>query len=187
MAEAFPRHGKRPQSRVAGQAGERFNAVRYSSAEYLLTFQRRLEGRGSGKSRSSQAFNIRFENFNSATSYSGPAALRLLKSVCGQPSHEDLYEGRNPDCEIMNRLARLGYNQHVFMDHSGKYDNFYQSLRHLAGLSPQLAEMKYPKRYDSFDEEPIGDARAVFKDYENTIAADQGRQKCNLYQHDRAA
>ena len=106
-------------------------------------------------------FNIRFENFNSATSYSGPAALRLLKSVCGQPSHEDLYEGRNPDCEIMNRLARLGYNQHVFMDHSGKYDNFYQSLRHLAGLSPQLAEMKYPKRYDSFDEEPIGDARPV--------------------------
>lgn len=132
-------------------------------------------------------FNIRFENFNSATSYSGPAALRLLKSVCGQPSHEDLYEGRNPDCEIMNRLARLGYNQHVFMDHSGKYDNFYQSLRHLAGLSPQLAEMKYPKRYDSFDEEPIGDAAPVFKDYENTIAADQGRQKCNLYQHDRAA
>ena len=60
------------------------------------------------------------------------------------------------------------------MDHSGKYDNFYQSLRHLAGLSPQLAEMKYPKRYDSFDEEPIGDARAVFKDYENTIAADKG-------------
>lgn len=50
----------------------------------------------------------------------------------------------------MNRLARLGYNQHVFMDHSGKYDNFYQSLRHLAGLSPQLAEMKYPKRYDLF-------------------------------------
>ena len=122
----------------------------------------------------STPFDIRFENFNSATSYSGPAALRLLKSVCGQPSHEDLYEGRNPDCEIMNRLARLGYNQHVFMDHSGKYDNFYQSLRHLAGLSPQLAEMKYPKRYDSFDEEPIGDARAVFKDYENTIAADKG-------------
>lgn len=119
-------------------------------------------------------FNIRFDNFNSATSYSGPAALRLLKSVCGQPSHEDLYEGRNPDCEIMNRLARLGYNQHVFMDHSGKYDNFYQSLRHLAGLAPQLAEMKYPKRYDSFDEEPIGDARAVFKDFEDTIAKDEG-------------
>lgn len=114
-------------------------------------------------------FNIRFENFNSATSYSGPAALRLLKSACGQPSHEDLYEGRNPDCEIMNRLAGLGYNQHVFMDHSGKYDNFYQSLRHLAGLSPQLGPMNYPKRYDSFDEEPIGDAKAVFKEWEDTL------------------
>ncbi len=115
-----------------------------------------------------QKFNIRFENFNSATSYSGPAALRLLKSACGQPSHEDLYEGRNPDCEIMSRLGHLGYNQYVFMDHSGKYDNFYQSLRHLAGLTPRLEEMKYPKRYDSFDEEPIGDARAVFKDWEKT-------------------
>lgn len=127
-----------------------------------------------------QKFNIRFENFNSATSYSGPAALRLLKSVCGQPSHEDLYEGRNPDCELMNRLARLGYNQHVFMDHSGKYDNFYQSLRHLAGLSPQLSEMKYPKRYDSFDEEPIGDARAVFKDWEATVAADGGAKSATF-------
>lgn len=126
-------------------------------------------------------FNVVFDNFNSATSYSGPAALRLLKSVCGQPSHEDLYEGRNPDCELMNRLGHLGYNQHVFMDHSGKYDNFYQSLRHLAGLSPQLGAMNYPKRYDSFDEEPIGDARAVFKEWEKILASNKDKRSATFF------
>ncbi len=127
-------------------------------------------------------FNVIFTNFNSATSYSGPAALRLLKSVCGQPSHEDLYEARNPDCELMNRLGRLGYSQHVFMDHSGTYDNFYQSLRHLAGLTPQLTQpMKYPKRYDSFDEEPIGDARAVFKDWLATVGKDDNARSASFF------
>lgn len=126
-------------------------------------------------------FNVVFDNFNSATSYSGPAALRLLKSVCGQPSHEDLYEGRNPECELMNRLGHLGYNQHVFMDHSGKYDNFYQSLRHLAGLSPQLGPMSYPKRYDSFDEEPIGDARAVFKEWEKILASNKDKRSATFF------
>lgn len=121
-------------------------------------------------------FDIAFDNFNSATSYSGPAALRLLKSACGQPSHDDLYEARNPDCEIMNRLARLGYNQYVFMDHSGQYDNFYQSLRHLAGLSPQLKPMTYPKAYDSFDEEPIGNTKAVFQDWEKSLQANKDQR-----------
>ncbi len=116
--------------------------------------------------------NITFTKFNAATSYSGPAATRILKSVCGQPSHDDLYEGRNPDCELMNRLAELGYDQYLFMDHSGAYDNFLQMLRHLAGLTPPLTQpMKYPKKYESFDEEPIGDTSAVFDDWINTVKA----------------
>ncbi|MCD8338978.1 MAG: cellulose biosynthesis protein BcsG [Burkholderiales bacterium] len=111
-------------------------------------------------------FNIIFTNFNSATSYSGPAALRLLTSLCGQPSHSELYEGRNPECEILNRLDDLGYTQRTFMDHSGTYDSFIQSLRNIAGFKPELQQpMPYPKRYESFDEEPIGDAKAVFADW----------------------
>ena len=81
----------------------------------------------------------------------------------------------------MNRLGHLGYNQHVFMDHSGKYDNFYQSLRHLAGLSPQLGAMNYPKRYDSFDEEPIGDARAVFKEWEKILASNKDKRSATFF------
>lgn len=52
-------------------------------------------------------FNLIFDRFNSATSYSGPATLRLLNMACGQPSHDDLYVSR-PECQIMNRLDKLG-------------------------------------------------------------------------------
>jgi hypothetical protein len=33
-------------------------------------------------------FDIQFKDFNSATSYSGPAAIRLLRASCGQTSHK---------------------------------------------------------------------------------------------------
>ena len=39
-------------------------------------------------------FNIRFDHFNSATSYSGPATLRLLNAACGQVSHDELYQSQ---------------------------------------------------------------------------------------------
>lgn len=42
-------------------------------------------------------FNIRFDEFNSATGYSGPALLRLLNGACGQPSHNDLYGERRTE------------------------------------------------------------------------------------------
>ena len=55
-------------------------------------------------------FNIRFDSFNAATAYSGPALLRLLNGACGQPSHSELYGERRPECEIMTRLGTLGYS-----------------------------------------------------------------------------
>ena len=36
-------------------------------------------------------FDIRFNHFNSATSYSGPSSIRLLRASCGQTSHQGLY------------------------------------------------------------------------------------------------
>ena len=84
-------------------------------------------------------FNIRFDHFNSATSYSGPAALRLLNGACGQPSHEALYDTRRPECEIMNRLDSLGFKQHLFLDHSGVYDNYLNAMRTQAGLTAPAA------------------------------------------------
>lgn len=113
-------------------------------------------------------FNIRFDSFNAATAYSGPALLRLLNGACGQPSHSELYGERRPECEIMTRLSTLGYSQRLLMDHSGEYDNFLQSMRDKAGVTATLDNAKYPTRYMGFDDEEIADSLAVLRHWQRT-------------------
>lgn len=113
-------------------------------------------------------FNIRFDSFNAATAYSGPALLRLLNGACGQPSHSELYGERRPECEIMTRLGTLGYSQRLLMDHSGEYDNFLQSMRDKAGVTATLDNAKYPTRYMGFDDEEIADNLAVLRHWQRT-------------------
>lgn len=113
-------------------------------------------------------FNIRFDSFNAATAYSGPALLRLLNGACGQPSHSELYGERRPECEIMTRLGTLGYSQRLLMDHSGEYDNFLQSMRDKAGVTATLDNAKYPTRYMGFDDEEIADSLAVLRHWQCT-------------------
>lgn len=113
-------------------------------------------------------FNIRFDSFNAATAYSGPALLRLLNGACGQPSHSELYGERRPECEIMTRLGTLGYSQRLLMDHSGEYDNFLQSMRDKAGVTATLDNAKYPTHYMGFDDEEIADSLAVLRHWQRT-------------------
>ena len=113
-------------------------------------------------------FNIRFDSFNAATAYSGPALLRLLNGACGQPSHSELYGERRPECEIMTRLGTLGYSQRLLMDHSGEYDNFLQSMRDKAGVTATRDNAKYPMRYMGFDDEEIADSLAVLRHWQRT-------------------
>ena len=113
-------------------------------------------------------FNIRFDSFNAATAYSGPALLRLLNGACGQPFHSELYGERRPECEIMTRLGTLGYSQRLLMDHSGEYDNFLQSMRDKAGVTATLDNAKYPTRYMGFDDEEIADSLAVLRHWQRT-------------------
>lgn len=113
-------------------------------------------------------FNIRFDSFNAATAYSGPALLRLLNGACGQPSHSELYGERRPECEIMTRLGTLGYSQRLLMDHSGEYDNFLQSMRDKAGVTATLDNAKYPTRFMGFDDEEIADSLAVLRHWQRT-------------------
>ena len=56
-----------------------------------------------------QRFDVVFTQFNSAASYSGPAALRLTRGACGQTSHHDLYEGGDAACYLFPSLEALGY------------------------------------------------------------------------------
>ena len=67
--------------------------------------------------------DIMFDNFNSATAYSGPAAIRLLRASCGQPSHHDLYQPVNQQCYLFDNLAKLGFKEQLMLDHSGVFGN----------------------------------------------------------------
>lgn len=114
--------------------------------------------------------DVRFTNFNTATSYSGPATLRLLTGVCGQPSHAELYEGRRENCELLGRLAKAGWTEQLFMDHDGKYDDYLTGLRTLGGLSVALDDQsRYHKGMESFDGSPIYDTRDVFQSWEASL------------------
>ena len=125
-------------------------------------------------------FNIRYDEFNSATGYSGPALLRLLNGACGQPSHNDLYGERRTECEVMTRLGTLGYTQRLLMDHSGEYDNFLQSLRDKAGVTAPLDNTKFPLRYMGFDDEEISDSLAVLRHWQRTQARSKDRRTVTL-------
>lgn len=100
--------------------------------------------------------DIMFDNFNSATAYSGPAAIRLLRASCGQLSHHDLYQPVNQQCYLFDNLAKLGFKQQLMLDHSGVFGNFLKELREQGGMqAPLMSQAGVGNELTSFDGEPI--------------------------------
>ena len=100
-------------------------------------------------------FNIRFDKFNSATSYSGPAALRLLTSACGQPSHDGLYDAY---CCI-----------------------WANTMRTQAGLTAPFEKRKYPLKYMSFNNEEIADTLSVLRHWTRVMNRDKDKRSVSLF------
>jgi cellulose synthase operon protein YhjU len=69
-------------------------------------------------------FDYLLTNFSTAASYSGPAAIRVLRASCGQEAHADLYKQAPQQCYLLNDLARAGFTPQVLMNHDGHFDNF---------------------------------------------------------------
>ncbi|HEJ9095931.1 cellulose biosynthesis protein BcsG [Serratia odorifera] len=100
--------------------------------------------------------DIMFDNFNSATAYSGPASIRLLRASCGQPSHRDLYQPVNQQCYLFENLSKLGFKQQLMMDHSGVFGNYLKELREQGGMqAPLMSQAGVSNELASFDGEPI--------------------------------
>ncbi|WP_454780640.1 cellulose biosynthesis protein BcsG [Legionella sp. WA2022007384] len=79
-------------------------------------------------------FDIMFNNFNSAASYSGPAAIRLLRASCGQTPHTGLYKSVNQKCYILDNLAKLGFAPEMMLDHEGLFGDFLNEIKEYGGL-----------------------------------------------------
>jgi cellulose synthase operon protein YhjU len=109
-------------------------------------------------------FDILFKEFNSATSYSGPAAIRLLRASCGQSSHKNLYSPAGNQCYLFDNLAALGFSQHLMLDHDGVFGDFLKEIRQYGGVqSPLMNQNGLPTNLLSFDNSPIYDDTAVLQ------------------------
>lgn len=108
-------------------------------------------------------FDIVFENFNSATSYSGPAVTRLLRASCGQTPHNKLSSREGVDhCLIFQQLGNLGYGQALTMNHDGRFDGFLKQLNVYGGIdSPMESQANIPVCQKAFDGSPVLCDKAV--------------------------
>ncbi|MGL4315108.1 MAG: cellulose biosynthesis protein BcsG [Pseudomonas sp.] len=96
--------------------------------------------------------NLVFDHFNSATSYSGPAAIRMLRASCGQPRHDSLYEPANEQCMLFDNLARLGFSAELMLNHNGPITRKYMTF--LAGQhlpAPLMNSDDFPAALQSYD------------------------------------
>src|SRR5690625_1720681 len=72
--------------------------------------------------------DVVFTEFNSATSYSGPAVQRLLQANCGQQSHRSLYEEQNPQCSLFGNLQQLGFKTQAALNHDAQFQNLIDDI-----------------------------------------------------------
>ncbi|MDW5377123.1 cellulose biosynthesis protein BcsG [Halomonas sp. HP20-15] len=97
-----------------------------------------------------------FDNFNSATSYSGPAGIRLLQASCGQRPHGALYGDVPRECHLFENLAELGFAQNLVLNHDGQFDGYLKELQQEGGLDvPKLPMNGLAPVMTAFDDSPV--------------------------------
>jgi cellulose synthase operon protein YhjU len=99
-----------------------------------------------------------FENFNSATSYSGPAAIRLLRGKCGQARHDDLYKSPSDSCMLFEQLRNSGFDVEMGLNHDGKFQDFSKLVRNNLGATAlqSVAHNEVPAGVLAFDGSQVG-------------------------------
>lgn len=107
-------------------------------------------------------FDILFKKFNSAASYSGPAAIHLLRGKCGQPQHAGMYMPVEEKCYLMNSLLRSGFVTNVALNHDGKFDDFLGQVQSHGRLTtPPLELGGVDIAQYAFDNSPVYDDLSV--------------------------
>jgi cellulose synthase operon protein YhjU len=122
-------------------------------------------------------FDFVFKNFSSGASYSGPAAIRVLRAACGQEAHRELYSADDPGCHLFADLAALGYSVQAALNHDGHFDNFrglvLQELG-VPGVQMQSNE-GLPMAMREFDGSPLmGDYDVLARWYQGRVAKGGG-------------
>lgn len=105
-----------------------------------------------------QRFDILLTKFNSATSYSGPAAIRLLRATCGQQEHSSMYSTAHDHCYLLNSLSNNGYEKTFAMNHDGKFDDLLGQIKSYGQVTaPPLPLHGLEITQRSFNNSPVYD------------------------------
>jgi cellulose synthase operon protein YhjU len=114
-------------------------------------------------------FDIRMTRFNSATSYSGPAAIHLLRATCGQQEHGQMYSPVPEKCYLMNSLLRAGFEPNTALNHDGKFDDFLGQVQMYGRLmAPPMGLTGVEVTQNAFDGSPIYDDLSVLNRWLDT-------------------
>lgn len=119
-------------------------------------------------------FDVMFDNFSAATSYSGPAVIRLLRASCGQEGHQELFSvPSTKQCFLFDDLAKLGYQENLLLNHDGKFDDFLGQVKANGDFTaPLLSQNKLTPYQMAFDGSSIYRDKDVLnrwlKDRENS-------------------
>ena len=109
-----------------------------------------------------QRFDILLTRFNTVSAYSGPAAIRIMRATCGQPSHTSLYSPAPDKCFLMNSLKRSGFEPGLAMNHDGHFDKFLETIQTQGRLNVPLFPLSgiTIDQY-AFDDSPVYDDLSV--------------------------
>jgi len=121
-------------------------------------------------------FDYLFSNFSSAASYSGPAAIRLLRADCGQNTHKNLYSPAPQSCDIFAALTQAGYTPQIALNHDGRFDDFIGDVTRnvgIPGLKP-FSNESAAVGMQAFDGSPVRDDYSVLSRWWQARAAIKG-------------
>lgn len=121
-------------------------------------------------------FDYLFTNFSTAASYSGPAAIRVLRASCGQEAHEDLYKPAPQQCQLFAQLAGAGYTVQSLLNHDGHFDNFLQVIHDNIGAAgaPMISNAAAPVAMHAFDGSAIKEDYGTLANWYAQRASVQG-------------
>lgn len=106
-------------------------------------------------------FDILFANFNTATSYSDPSAIRLFRASCGQQRHDALYRDAPKECYLMENLREQGYSTYSAVDYYDSKLLFVKLIMNFGLADPPITTEDIPSYKYSYEEYPIFDTLAI--------------------------
>lgn len=125
-----------------------------------------------------QRFDILLSKFNSAASYSGPAAIRLLRGNCGQAMHRRLYDPAARECLLIDMLDNAGFEPHWLMNHDGRFGDFLADVRERGAMPVPLERIPSGAKIaqQSFDGSPIYDDYSTLSNWWSQRVANPAAQ-----------